>query len=352
MRHTKLLRIMILLVLAAALLASCGRSRTSALPKAGQSPAVQAPEETPPADQDTMPEEFEPDEEEAPFLASYIGKTGGDVVRDFGDEYETGYYEGSTFITYPDDFSFLFGTAVDEVTDDLIIRQMMAAGQWPVVYDLTGSMTYSEIVDAVGGRGGCAAAGALVQRNLSRVTDCRNTGMIRSEGPARMGGIVGGPGVGMKGGAWTVSNCWNDGVISFGSGTRDFAKDAESEMEFMASLVVDPSTMSEEEYQIFMVKRLSQALGGACIGGIAGTIWFGTIENCASAGTILLDEEKASYTGGICGMFHYANGDSDSLLQNCRYVKDWPVVVMSCLGTTEILPEGAVVDVVGSIEER
>lgn len=171
MRHTKLLRIMILLVLAAALLASCGRSRTSALPKAGQSPAVQAPEETPPADQDTMPEEFEPDEEEAPFLASYIGKTGGDVVRDFGDEYETGYYEGSTFITYPDDFSFLFGTAVDEVTDDLIIRQMMAAGQWPVVYDLTGSMTYSEIVDAVGG-----------ERRMCRRRSAGTAKFIKSDG--------------------------------------------------------------------------------------------------------------------------------------------------------------------------
>lgn len=151
MRYVKLVKVVILLVLTAVLLASCGRSRAPAPPRAEQSPTVQEQEEAPAVERDEAPEESDPGAEQEAFLASYIGKTVSDVVEDFGDEYTVDYYEGSTIITYPDGFGFLFGITVDKITDDLVIRQVIAAGQRPVVYDLTGSMTYSEIVEAVGG---------------------------------------------------------------------------------------------------------------------------------------------------------------------------------------------------------
>lgn len=152
MHYAKLLKIMSLLTLAMVLLASCGSGQTSPAPsRAEQSPSAQKQEEIPAVDQNEVFEASKPSEDEELFLASYIGNTVGDAVRDFGDEYVMDYYEGSTIITYPDDFGFLFGTTVDTITDDLVIRQVVAVGQHPVVYDLTGSMTYSEIVETVGG---------------------------------------------------------------------------------------------------------------------------------------------------------------------------------------------------------
>lgn len=151
MRYAKWLKTIMIFILAAALLASCGSDHTPALRRAESPSATQETEKTPPSDQGAALEEPEPDADQETFPASYIGKTVGDVVRDFGDEYIVEYLEGSTMIGYPDDLWFLFGTTVDTITDDLVIRQIMAAGRYPVVYDLTGSLTYSEIVEAVGG---------------------------------------------------------------------------------------------------------------------------------------------------------------------------------------------------------
>lgn len=150
MRYAKQLKIMIILALGSFLLSSCGSSQTPVPPQTAPPASIQKAEETQSLDQDAAFEEPEPDADQETFPASYIGKTVSDVVRDFGDEYVVDYFEGSTMIGYPDVLWFLFGTAVDTITDDLVIRQIMAAGRYPVVYDLTGSMSYSEIVEAVG----------------------------------------------------------------------------------------------------------------------------------------------------------------------------------------------------------
>lgn len=108
--------------------------------------------ETPnlPETQETgIPQESQ--ESQKDFRAQYIGRTVGDVVQDLGDEYVVDYYEGSTMICYPDGLWFLFGSTEDAITDDLIIRQMISWEQYPAVYELTGCMTYPEIVDAVQG---------------------------------------------------------------------------------------------------------------------------------------------------------------------------------------------------------
>lgn len=96
-----------------------------------------------------FPEEQDSQEPQENFLALYIGKTVGEVVQDLGDEYVVDYFEGSTMIGYPGNLWFLFGNTEENITDDLIIRQMIASGQRAAVYELAGSMTYSEIVEAV-----------------------------------------------------------------------------------------------------------------------------------------------------------------------------------------------------------
>lgn len=152
MSHTKFTRIISWLILIAFLLTSCGSDHPPAPPQDEQpSTTIPESEQATPIEQDTSLEEAESNTDQETFPASYIGKTVGDVVRDFGGEYAVDYYEGSTMIGYPDNFWFLFGIAVDTITDDLIIRQVMAGGQYPVVYDLKGSMTYPEIVEAVKG---------------------------------------------------------------------------------------------------------------------------------------------------------------------------------------------------------
>lgn len=107
-------------------------------------------EEKPPNMSD-LPAVQDSQEPQPDFRAQYIGKTVGDVVQDLGNEYVVDYYEGSTMICYPDGLWFLFGSVEDTITDDLIIRQMISWEQYPAVYELTGCMTYPEIVDTVQG---------------------------------------------------------------------------------------------------------------------------------------------------------------------------------------------------------
>lgn len=107
-----------------------------------------ASEENPP-DISLLPETEESPEPQSDFRAQYIGRTVGDVVQLLGNEYTVDHYEGSTMIGYPGNLWFLFGSTEDTITDDLIIRQMITSEQYPAVYELTGSMTYPEILDAV-----------------------------------------------------------------------------------------------------------------------------------------------------------------------------------------------------------
>lgn len=182
------------------------------------------------------------------------------------------------------------------------------------------------------------------------LTGCRNTGTVRSAGPAWMGGILGGASVAMQGGSWTIRDCQSSGVLSFGTGTRDFAKDAGSELDFAGSSPVDPASMSEAEYQESLESRVFQTLGGSCVGGIAGKLWMGTIEKCTSTGTILLDGTSVCYTGGICGQFYNAGGANGSSIRDCQYREDWPFAAMAAVGGLEDLPEGAMADVTASIK--
>lgn len=110
---------------------------------------LEASEESQPEDLSSLQQAQESQKPQEDFYAQYIGKTVGDVVQGLGDDYITDYYEGSAMIGYPGNLWFLFGSAADTITDDLIIRQMIVSGQDPAVYGLAGSMTYPEIVEAV-----------------------------------------------------------------------------------------------------------------------------------------------------------------------------------------------------------
>lgn len=184
------------------------------------------------------------------------------------------------------------------------------------------------------------------------ITGCENAGTVRSEGSAWMGGILGGSGVVMVGGSWTIKDCKNSGTLSFGSGTRDFAADASPEAEALQSSAVDPTAMDESDYQTSLDERATLVMGGPCVGGIAGKLSRGTIEDCTAGGSILLDEESACYVGGICGQFYNAGGTNGSSIRNCRYRKEWPFPAMAGVGTLENLPEGAMVNVTATLEEN
>lgn len=206
-----------------------------------------------------------------------------------------------------------------------------------------------ENLDGISGTGGILGQIHMDSESESvLIIHCQNTGKVCSAGPAWLGGILGGPSVAMIGGSWSIQNCQNSGTLSIGSGTRDFAKDAQPEMEFINSSLVDPTSMSEEEYQESLENRTVQALGGSCVGGIAGKIWLGTIEDCIAAGNIMLDADAACYTGGICGQFYHSDDSNSSLIRNCQYRKDWPIVVMPAVGTLENLPDGAIENVTAS----
>lgn len=182
------------------------------------------------------------------------------------------------------------------------------------------------------------------------LTGCENTGTVRSAGAALMGGILGGTGPTMQGGGWTIRDCVNSGTLSFGSGTRDFAADTALEEEALQSAAVDPTTMDDSDYQTSLEERAIHALGGSCVGGIAGKLWLGAIEDCTVSGTILLDEEDVAFVGGIAGQFYNVGDEaSSSLIANCQYRQGWPYPAMAAIGTLENLPEEAIVNVTASL---
>lgn len=183
------------------------------------------------------------------------------------------------------------------------------------------------------------------------LSNCENVGAVRSEGSAQMGGILGGPNSIMQVGSWIIRDCRNSGTLSFGSGTRDFAADSSLETGAMQSAAVDPTTMKESDYQASLEKQAIHALGGSCVGGIAGKLLHGTIEDCTAGGTILLDGEESCFAGGICGQFYNVGGDNGNLIRNCQYRQGWPFPAMAAIGTLEDLPEDAIVNVTASLEE-
>lgn len=208
-----------------------------------------------------------------------------------------------------------------------------------------------ENLDGISGTGGIL--GEIYMDNEEEavlITGCENTGTVHSEGPAWMGGILGGTGLTMLGGSWTVRNCKNSGILSFGSGTRDFAVDASLETEALQSAAVDLTAMDESDYQASLAERVAHTLGGSCVGGIVGKFWLGTIEDCTAGGNILLDGENACFAGGICGQFYNLDEDN-GFIRNCWYRKEWPFPAMPAIGTLENLPEDAIVNVTASLEE-
>ena len=208
-----------------------------------------------------------------------------------------------------------------------------------------------ENLDGIGGTGGILGRIFTDDEGESvLLTNCENTGTIRSAGPAWLGGILGGPGPTMLGGGWVIRDCQNSGTLSIGSGTRNFAEDASLEKEALQSVAVDPTTMDESDYQASLAERAITALGGSCVGSIAGKLWLGTIEDCTAAGTILLDAEDFCYAGGICGQFYNVGGDNGNLIRNCHYQQGWPFPAMAAIGTLENVSPETIVNVTADLD--
>lgn len=83
-------------------------------------------------------------------ITDLLGKTMGDVVDRYGEDYSADNYEGSTFIMYQNIGSFYFGTIVEYPDYDAIITMISWYSDEPLVGVLTGTMTYPELVAAVG----------------------------------------------------------------------------------------------------------------------------------------------------------------------------------------------------------
>lgn len=207
----------------------------------------------------------------------------------------------------------------------------------------------------------------IVHNSDARVENLTLSGLVNSgtvTGVERVGGIIGDLGSGCL--TYTLENCENTGTVtggpyaggmigylsssSFGSGTRDFAADTALEEEALQSAAVDPTTMDDSDYQTSLEERAIHALGGSCVGGIAGKLWLGAIEDCTVSGTILLDEEDVAFVGGIAGQFYNVGDEaSSSLIANCQYRQGWPYPAMAAIGTLENLPEEAIVNVTASL---
>lgn len=83
-------------------------------------------------------------------IVDFIGETMGNVIERYGDDYFAGNYEGSTYIAYWDIATFYFGTSVDYPDNNAVINTISLYSNASLVGNLTGSMTYPELVDAVG----------------------------------------------------------------------------------------------------------------------------------------------------------------------------------------------------------
>ena len=85
---------------------------------------------------------------------SYIGKTVGDVKRDFGTDYQVAYFEAAPYISYDTGNAFaLAGGFVfpEDITDDIVISNIATTSNEYAVYNFSGAMTYPEIVNTVKG---------------------------------------------------------------------------------------------------------------------------------------------------------------------------------------------------------
>ena len=83
-------------------------------------------------------------------IADFLGKTMGDVIERYGNNFFAGYYEGSTYISYRDIATFYFGTSVDYPDNKAVIDTILLYNSASLVGNLTGAMTYSDLANAIG----------------------------------------------------------------------------------------------------------------------------------------------------------------------------------------------------------
>ncbi len=83
-------------------------------------------------------------------LVSLLGKTMGDMVERYGSDYVAGSYAGSTCLFYEDIAGFDFCASIEYPDNNAVIHIIWANSSKPLIGNLTGNMTYPEILDAVG----------------------------------------------------------------------------------------------------------------------------------------------------------------------------------------------------------
>ena len=83
-------------------------------------------------------------------MAQLVGSTVKDVKAVFGDGAKLGYYHGAGTAEYEDEKAiFVFTGYYDTLDDDCVIALSVSQGEAKLFENLTGTMTYPELVEAV-----------------------------------------------------------------------------------------------------------------------------------------------------------------------------------------------------------
>lgn len=115
---------------------------------------VSSEEEKPDGDADKKEDikpEKEPETPRITQLCDYIGKTAGTIKATYGSNFEFGSYEGSSVMDYSNKkVAFILDKYYDDFTSSAVANVVISLGTEKVIGPLYGSMTYSQIVSAVG----------------------------------------------------------------------------------------------------------------------------------------------------------------------------------------------------------
>lgn len=135
---------MFTLLLAAVMLltlAACGNAAEDIpAPSESEEAATQAPT-LPPLTQEEL---------DAMLPAEFIGRTVGDLFSKYGTEYFRNEYNNSTYLEFEGTPAFLLGFYPSFVTEDMIVRQVIAGGRKDLLDDIKSDAIYPEIQQMVG----------------------------------------------------------------------------------------------------------------------------------------------------------------------------------------------------------
>ena len=204
-------------------------------------------------------------------------------------------------------------------------------------------ITECENTGSIHGAGSSLGLGGIVGSLRScetcvTIDNCINRGNLVVADTVRAGGILGDTQFSnyntYTGKCFHVTNCRNEGDILHGD----------------AAKIYDSESLPKTSYQEESGNRADGAelliMGGPALGGVIGFLHNGSVDHCASYGTIYLDSayvpvnendvlmeaargihERILFAGGVCGLYLFYEGDSVEItsLRDCIYTAPAPM---------------------------